>query len=169
MNVPFSTPLYLIAEDCSIAIYMLSCCVYNFCMLSLVYEILLLIIQGHIILGLGDLQEAKELSFNEVGVMSCVAASPNDPAFVNHHAMVDCILEKWLQKHKGATYPTSNGIRSGHNASNYIVPLMPLHMHQDMFKTADNFGYTCSIDPSIVSKAYTSLVIGMLLVTVVSM
>ena len=106
--------------------------------------------------------------------MSCVAASPNDPAFVNHHGMVDCILEEWLQKNKDAIYPMSDEIREGHRANDYIVPFMPLHMHKDVFKTAENFGYSCSLPPdddedsSNASKVFTSLVVSMLLAAVVS-
>ena len=77
-------------------------------------------------------------------MMADVAASPNDPAFVNHHAMVDCIFERWLQENKDdLVYPTSSEIREGHRAEDYIVPIMPLHKQEEMFMTADNFGYTC--------------------------
>ena len=76
--------------------------------------------------------------------MGDVAASPNDPAFVNHHAMVDCIFERWLQENKdNLVYPTSSEIREGHRAQDYITPIMPLHKQEEMFMTADNFGYTC--------------------------
>ena len=80
--------------------------------------------------------------------MGDVAASANDPIFVNHHAMVDCILEKWLQNHRTATYPNQGTIRSGHRRNDYIVPFIPLYMHNTMFKTADNFGYSCNIPDS---------------------
>ena len=101
--------------------------------------------QGHIILGLGDLKAGPHIPFEHVGVMSCVAASPNDPAFVSHHAMVDCVLEEWLQRNKDRdlSYPESDQIREGHRADNYLVPLMPLYTNRDMFKTSDNFGYSC--------------------------
>ena len=100
-------------------------------------------------------------------MMSCVAASPNDPSFVNHHGMIDCILEEWLQRNKdNLSYPMSNEIREGHRADDYIVPIMPLQMHKDMFKTADNFGYSCSLPDadagSVSVQAYVSLMIGLL-------
>ena len=86
--------------------------------------------------------------------MACVAASPNDPIFINHHANIDCILEQWLQENKDdLSYPISGDIREGHGGNDYIVPFMPLHTHNDMFKTADNFGYRCS---AISIQAYTT-------------
>ena len=85
------------------------------------------------------------------GVMADVAASPNDPIFMNHHAMIDCIFEEWLKINSLSadpqTYPPSNPkIRSGHKAEDYIVPFIPLYKHEQMFKTADNFGYSCNLD-----------------------
>ena len=125
--------------------------------------------QGHIILGIGDLVSGPKIPFEEVGVMSCVAASPNDPSSVNHHGMVDCILEEWLQRNKEQSYPTSDEIREGHRADDYIVPIMPLQMQKNMYKTADNFGYSCSLPDadgngsgSVSVQAYASLVIALL-------
>ena len=77
--------------------------------------------------------------------MADVGASPNDPIFINHHAMVDCILEEWLQSNPNTPYPQDPSIRQGHKESDYIVPFFPLVRHRDMFKTANNFGYSCSI------------------------
>ena len=83
------------------------------------------------------------------GVMEDVAASPNDPIFINHHAMIDCIFEEWLkinsQSADPQTYPSNSEIRSGHKAEDYIVPIIPLYKHEQMFKTADNFGYSCNL------------------------
>ena len=74
--------------------------------------------------------------------MSCVAASPNDPIFFNHHGKIDFILEEWLVKNKDRlSYPSSDKIRKGYRGTDYIVPFIPLFTHEDMFKTADNFGY----------------------------
>ena len=72
-----------------------------------------------------------------------VAASPNDPLFISHHAMVDCILEEWLQRNPNGRYPDVPEEIKGHQREGYIVPLFPLYKHSDMFMTADNFGYTC--------------------------
>ena len=155
---------------CILAIYVAAVASVNF--LNMHINLLLLqsslnsyIMQGHIILGIGDLRSGPSIPFEKVGVMSCVAASPNDPAFINHHGMVDCILEEWLQRNKDKPYPTSDEIREGHRADDYIVPIMPLYMQRDMYKTADNFGYSCSLPDggdgsgSVSVQAYTGLAI----------
>ena len=36
----------------------------------------------------------------------------------------------------------------GHRRNDYIVPLIPLFTHEMMFKTANNFGYSCNLDLS---------------------
>ena len=96
--------------------------------------------QVHILLGIGDVKDPPP--FEQQGVMSCVAASPNDPIFVNHHGKIDFILEEWLVQNKdNLVYPQDDRIRHGHRGSDYIVPFIPLYTHEDMFKTADNFGY----------------------------
>ena len=121
-----------------------------------------LTVQVHIILGLGSIKYAPP--FEEQGVMSCVAASPNDPIFINHHANIDCILEQWLQKNKDSlSYPSSDEIREGHRGDDYIVPFIPVYMHKDMFKTADNFGYRCSAltAEAYTVQAYTAVVVGL--------
>ena len=95
--------------------------------------------------------------------MACVAASPNDPVFINHHANIDCILEKWLQKNKDSLqYPSSDDIREGHRATDYIVPFIPVYTHNDTFKTADNFGYKCS---AFTTQAYVLLIFSLALAT----
>lgn len=101
--------------------------------------------QIHIILGMGDF--TTDLEFSEKGVMGDVAASPNDPLFINHHTMIDCILEAWLQQDNGASvYPMMDDeIHDGHRANDYIVPFIPLYTHSQMFKTANNFGYECTL------------------------
>ena len=107
--------------------------------------------------------------------MADVAASPNDPSFINHHTMIDCILEEWIQRNKDdLTYPTSNEIREGHRDEDYIVPFIPLYMQKDMFKTADNFGYSCSLPKvtdvsgaSVSLHAYVMLMIGSLAAAII--
>ena len=95
--------------------------------------------------------------------MSCVAASPNDPVFINHHANIDHILEQWLQKNKDSlNYPLSSAIREGHRGTDYIVPFIPVYTHNDMFKTADNFGYECS---AFTTQAYDLLIFSLALAT----
>ena len=105
------------------------------------------------------------------GVMADVAASPNDPIFINHHAMIDCILEEWLKINNQSAYPSSGSgnseIRSGHKAEDYIVPFIPLYKHGQMFKTADNFGYSCTIDSSAAVKVYFMWLVAMLSASIV--
>ena len=78
--------------------------------------------------------------------MGDIAASSNDPLYFNHQSMVDCILEAWLQQNPRQMYPESDEIRDGHKANDYIVPFIPLYTHKQMFKTADNFGYSCTLE-----------------------
>ena len=106
--------------------------------------------------------------------MSCVAASPNDPVFISHHANIDCILEKWLQKNGGSydypNYPISNEIRPGHRVTDYIVPFIPVHTHKGMSLTSDRHGYECftttpNNSQTCSTQAYTLLVVSMASVT----
>ena len=128
-------------------------------------------VQVHNILGIGDF--TTNLPFDRIGVMGDVASSPNDPIFLNHHAMVDCILEEWLQQNPEATYPESDLIRNGHRGDDYIVPFIPLYTHSQMFKTADNLGYSCTlsgldIDSSAVSQvSFVSLLIALIVVALI--
>ena len=75
--------------------------------------------------------------------MGDVAASPNDPIFFFHHTTIDCLLEAWLKENPNNKYPDSNVL--GHRRDDYIVPFIPLYTHEDMFKTAENLGYDCTI------------------------
>ena len=104
---------------------------------------------------------------NLKGVMADVAASSSDPIFIFHHAMVDCILEEWLQKNKNAQYPRDpegqDLIHKGHRADDYMVPFFPLVKHSEMFKTADNFGYTCTLNVAIKSGPTVWLLIPVVL------
>ena len=43
---------------------------------------------------MGDFKTGLNIPFNHSGAMAFVASSPNDPVFVNHHIMVDCVLEQ---------------------------------------------------------------------------
>jgi tyrosinase len=84
------------------------------------------------------------------GVMSIVKIAANDPIFFLHHANIDRIFEKWLQK-----YPFRNdydcNVFSGpqkphgcpicHDFRDNVVPFFPLKTTQRMFHQADYFGY----------------------------
>ena len=133
-----------------------------------------LTLQIHLILGIGGFNNNFEPY--EKGVMGDVAASANDPIFINHHTMVDCILEEWLQQNnRTAIYPnpTDPGtINRGHRRDDYIVPFIPLFTHEMMFKTADNFGYSCNLDLSgptepDSAKPATALVLYVLVLAIV--
>ena len=122
--------------------------------------------QVHIILGIGSFHYAEQQHEGESGwkgtmgesgwkstmgeswkgTMADVAASPNDPVFINHHTMIDCVFEKWLQNHPSAMYvgPTNDPKFAGHGPTDCIVPFIPLYTHEDMFQTASNLGYYCS-------------------------
>ena len=102
-------------------------------------------LQIHILLGFGSFKEAETLAENMTGVMANNAASANDPIFINHHAMVDCILEEWLQRHKSEPYPAVPRNLKGHRRGDYIIPFFPLFKNIDMYKSADNFGYSCKL------------------------
>lgn len=89
--------------------------------------------------------------------MGDVAASPNDPIFINHHTMIDCILEEWLQRNiDDVEYPSDKRIDIGHRRDDYIVPFIPLYTNNMMYKLADNFGYTCSIPDVIPTTQSTT-------------
>ena len=102
--------------------------------------------QVHIILGIAHFE--SEVQPEKSGVMADVAASSGDPIFLNHHAMVDCILEEWFNMNTNAQYPQDKRIPQGHKENDYLVPFFPLVRNGEMFKTADNFGYSCSLDQS---------------------
>ena len=116
-----------------------------------------LTLQIHLILGIGGFNNNFEPY--EKGVMGDVAASANDPIFINHHTMVDCILEEWLQaqqNNRNVDYPANQTIRKGHRRNDYIVPFIPLYTHNMMFKRADSFGYSCNIPDAAPSTAPTT-------------
>ena len=104
--------------------------------------------------GIGDLATGTKIPFKDAGPFAFVSFSPNDPIFPNHHTMVDCLFEQWLQRYKdSATYPDSPLIRDVHRADDYMVPFIELFKQMDMFKMAENFGYSC---PQFHAKHYNS-------------
>ena len=75
-------------------------------------------------------------------------AAPNDPFFIIHHTMVDCIFDEWLKHHPDEEYPDVPLTPStrGHLPHSYMVPFFPLYTNADMFKpAAGNFGYFCNL------------------------
>ncbi len=111
------------------------------------------IMQVHIIVGIGDFKLAGTLASNMKGVMADVAASPNDPVFINHHGMIDYILEMWLNSNRSRVYPDIPSERKGHQRDSFIVPFFPLFKHSDVFKEAADLGYSYE-DPSKPSKPW---------------
>ena len=75
--------------------------------------------------------------------------SPNDPVFIIHHTMVDCIFDEWLQRHPDQGYPDDIPLTistQGHQAQSYMVPFFPIYTNANMFKpAASNFGYYCNL------------------------
>ena len=76
--------------------------------------------------------------------MGDVRASPNDPVFIHHHAMIDLIFEEWMKNHSSKTYegPPNNPKFPGHAAGDCAVPFMPVFTHSEAFKPAETFGYS---------------------------
>ncbi len=103
--------------------------------------------QVHIIIGIGDFKLASTLASNMKGVMADVAASPNNPVFINHHGMIDYILERWLNNNTSSVYPDMPRERKGHQRDSFIVPFFPLFKHSDVFKEATTLGYNYEEDP----------------------
>ena len=88
----------------------------------------------------------NNLHFSQKGAMADVAASPNDPIFINHHTMIDCIMEEWIKSSiNDRIYPTSSNIYEGHRKYDYIVPFIPLYTHSDIFHKSETFGYKCDL------------------------
>ena len=81
------------------------------------------------------------------GQISDLTASPNDPYFIIHHTMIDCIYDEWLQRHLDQEYPDVplTPTTQGHQALSYMVPFFPVHTNAHMFKPAYNFGYFCNL------------------------
>ena len=104
-------------------------------------------------MGIGHFEHTLEA--DQKGGLADIGASPNDAIFINHHGMVDCILEEWLQRNPNTQYPQDSSIHQGHKDNDYIVTFFPLVRHSDKFKTADNFGYSCKLN--IISDAAIKL------------
>ena len=81
------------------------------------------------------------------GQMLDATASPNDPIFIVHHTMIDCMYEEWLRRHPDQEYPDVPLTPStrGHQAHSYMIPFFPVHTNAEMFKLASNFGYSCNL------------------------
>ena len=79
--------------------------------------------------------------------MGDASASPNDPFFIVHHIMIDCIFDEWLKRHPDAEYPDVPLINTtkGYQAHSYMTPFFPPVTNAEIFKQARNFGYFCNL------------------------
>lgn len=93
-------------------------------------------------MGLGG---TEILPPEEQGLMYDFGSSPNDPLFILHHLMVDCILGEWKRRHPDTPYPTSPSIRDGHRKDDYLRTLLPLVTNNEAFADPENFGYYCPL------------------------
>ena len=77
------------------------------------------------------------------GQLSVGASASNDPVFFLHHANVDRIFERWLQKYNGdpPSYKPISGGPPGHNFNDYFVPIFPLKRIADVYKESKEIGY----------------------------
>ncbi len=104
-------------------------------------------LQIHFIAGVGDVFNQASLPDNKKGQIEDVLASPNDPLFILHHAMVDCILAEWMRLHPEAEYPVApEVIRDGHRRDDFSRGFFPVYTNGDMFFQAEKFGYTCELE-----------------------
>ena len=110
----------------------------------------------HYILGIGDLASRSLLADNEKGTFEDVAASPNDPIFILHHLMLDCMFEEWMERHPTEGYPTFPIQNNGHKFDDYMIPFFPLYQQRDMFVPASEFGYSCRLS-NVTTSAATQL------------
>ena len=91
-----------------------------------------------------------------------VAGSANDPLFFNHHTMIDCLFERWMEEHSDVTsYPNSPVTPrfAGHGHGDCLVPFIPLYNNSYMFKRSNEFGYTCDLllsNPVITTQTPTT-------------
>ena len=96
----------------------------------------------HYLVGLGS---AEVLPLELQGALYDPAGSPNDPLFIFHHLMLDCILQEWLKRHPNSGYPVHPMVRDGHRKDDYIRTFFPLITNEEAFASAEQFGYYCKL------------------------
>ena len=79
--------------------------------------------------------------------MANVAGSPNDPMFFNHHTMIDCLFQLWLEEHTNQHYPSQqvSAKFAGHGPNDCLVPFIPPYTNKYMYDNSIAFGYRCSL------------------------
>ena len=67
----------------------------------------------------------------------------NDPLFFLHHANVDRIFDRWLQKYDGnpPSYTPISGGPPGHNLNDYFMAVFPVKKNADVYKESKELGY----------------------------
>ena len=83
------------------------------------------------------------------GTMKSPPIAANDPVFINHHTMIDCLFEQWLENHpnRESQYPpTLDPKFAGHAPGDCMVPFIPVYTHSEVFsKSASHYGYSCGL------------------------
>ena len=79
------------------------------------------------------------------GSMIDFGSAPNDPLFILHHTMVDCVLEEWSRRHPTSGYPASSLVRDGHKKDDYIRTVFPPTTNGEVFTDPREFGYYCQL------------------------
>ncbi len=118
------------------------------------------VFQGHIIMGQGDFNFRLNNDMSTIGTIEDVAASPNDPMFILHHNMIDCIFIEWMRRFPNAEYPM-NVSTVGHARDGFIIPFFPLYTNNDLFVSAEELGYSCNLFGGAVN---TSMSVSLLLI-----
>ena len=99
----------------------------------------------HALVGLGNADFITGVPPPLRGAMFDVAGSPNDPIFILHHLMLDCILQEWSKRHPTSGYPVHSMIQDGHRQDDYLRTFFPLIKNGELFASTEQFGYYCKL------------------------
>ena len=92
-------------------------------------------------IGFGEPRIPAELQ----GAMFDFGGSPNDPLFILHHLMLDCLLQEWAKLHPNSGYPVHPEVRDGHRKDDYLRTFFPLITNGEVFANPEEFGYYCQL------------------------
>ena len=98
--------------------------------------------QAHFLVGLGGV---TPLPPHLQGSMIDFGSAPNDPLFIIHHTMMDCILEEWTKRHPSSHFPDGPLVRDGHKKSDYLRTFFPPITNGEVFTDPKEFGYYCQL------------------------
>ena len=116
------------------------------CIVQLVISVLvqtfIYLPQAHFLVGLGGV---TPLPPHLQGSMIDFGSAPNDPLFIIHHTMMDCILEEWTKRHPSSSFPDGPLVRDGHKKSDYLRTFFPPITHGEVFTDPKEFGYYCQL------------------------